>query len=202
VPVSVPMGSPYVSQSPYSLRQGNGQPILLKERQEIFPVRFISRPRFYDYFTSDGLPCSKIALLHGSDCLATSVIQTCLYWHSEKRCRFCGIELSLENGQTIGRKTPDQLAEVARIAKSVDGVRHSVLTTGTDKPPGREILVLSECASAIKKATDLPVHAQCLPPSELARLCELREAGVDTVGIHIDTGRPGRRLLTFLVQTR
>jgi putative N-acetyltransferase (TIGR04045 family) len=76
---------------------------------------------------------------------------------------------------------------VARMAKQLDSVRHVVLTTGTDKPPGKEISLLSECASAIKKATDLPVHAQCLPPSAPESLSQLKEAGVDTVGLHIES---------------
>lgn len=187
IPVNVPVGSPYVMRSPYSLIKRDSHTFLFKDREEILPVSFVKRPRFYDYVTSDGVPCSKIALLHGSDCLATSVIQTCIYWDSSQRCRFCGIELSLENKQTIRVKTPAQLAEVARRAKGLDSVRHVVLTTGTDRPPGKELSSLARCASAIKEATGLPVHAQFLPPVHLDELYELREAGVDTVGIHIES---------------
>jgi putative N-acetyltransferase (TIGR04045 family) len=115
------------------------------------------------------------------------VIQTCAYWHSNERCQFCGIELSHRSGQTIKNKTPDQLSEVARKAKELDSVQHIVLTTGTVRPPGKEISSLIPCASAIKEATGLPIHAQFCPPSNMEGLYELKAAGVDTVGIHIES---------------
>jgi len=186
VAVSVPTGSPYVSASPYSLRTTNREVFLCKDGKDLLPVEMIPRPRFYEETVSDGTPCKKIALLHGKDCLATSVLQTCVYWDSESRCRFCGIELSLRNGQTTPLKTPAQLAETARLAKALDGVRHVVLTTGTARPEGAEISMLAEACLAIKRSVDLPVHAQFLPPVDLERLHDLKRSGVDTVGIHIE----------------
>jgi len=185
--VSVPTASPFVSVSPYFLRAENDQIFLCKETRSICRVEGIPRPRFYDRTTEDGIPCFKIGLLHGKDCLATSVLQTCIYWNSSSRCRFCGIELSLKNGQTIPQKSPGQLAETARLAKTLDGVRHVVLTTGTGRPPGAEITILAEACLAMKKAADIPVHAQFLPPADPEALHELKRSGVDTVGIHIES---------------
>ena len=187
IAVSVPTSSPYVSFSPYSLKTGENQLLLRKDGRDLLPVELILRPRFYDQTTHDGVPCSKIALLHGKDCLATTVLQTCIYWDSKNRCRFCGIELSLENKQTLLLKTPDQLAELALKAKELDSVRHVVLTTGTGRPAGKELSILAACSSAIKKATGLSVHAQFLPPPDLGRLHSLKLSGVDTVGIHIES---------------
>jgi radical SAM protein (TIGR04043 family)/putative N-acetyltransferase (TIGR04045 family) len=187
IPVSLPIGSGFVSKSPYSLGEEGGRFLIFKEGRAICPVHFIDRPKFYDHSTEEGIPYSKIALLHGKDCLATSVIQTCTYWQSSERCRFCGIELSYRNGQTIRMKTPHQLSEVARKAKELDSVQHIVLTTGTVQPPGKEISSLVPCASAIKEATGLPIHAQFSPPSNMEGLYELKAAGVDTVGIHIES---------------
>jgi len=187
IPVSVPMSSAYVSRSPYHIQPEGDQTLLLKNGKELLPIGLVSKPKFYDFSTENGVPYSKIALLHGKDCLATSVVQTCIYWHSKQRCRFCGIELSLENAQTIQRKTPEQLSQVARKAVELDSVRHVVLTTGTESPPGSEIRTLANCARAIKEAAGLPVHAQFQPPFHMEALHELREAGVDTVGIHVES---------------
>jgi radical SAM protein (TIGR04043 family)/putative N-acetyltransferase (TIGR04045 family) len=185
--VTVPTASPFVSGSPYSLGHVEGRVFLLKDDTALLPVDMISRPRFYKQTTVDGTPCSRIALLHGKDCLATSVLQTCIYWNTDRRCRFCGIELSLNSGQTTLLKSLEQLAETARLASSLDDVRHVVLTTGTARPRGAEIAILSEACLAIKKATDLPVHAQFLPPIALETLHDLKRSGVDTVGIHIES---------------
>jgi radical SAM protein (TIGR04043 family)/putative N-acetyltransferase (TIGR04045 family) len=187
IPVNLPIFSQYVSRSPYFLREEGGQHLIFKDGKEVCPVHLIDRPKFYNYSTEEGIPYPKIALLHGKDCLATSVIQTCTYWNSRERCQFCGIELSHRNGQTMKIKTPDQLSEVARRAKELDSVQHIVLTTGTLRPPGKEISYLIPCAAAIKKSTGLPIHAQFCPPSDMEGLYELKNAGVDTVGIHIES---------------
>jgi radical SAM protein (TIGR04043 family)/putative N-acetyltransferase (TIGR04045 family) len=187
IPVSLPMSSKYVSRSPYLLKEEGGQFLIFKDEKVVSPVHFIEKPKFYDYSTEEGVPYPHIALLHGKDCLATSVIQTCTYWHSSERCQFCGIELSCRSGQTIKIKTPHQLSEVAYKAKELDSIQHVVLTTGTLQPAGKEISVLIPCASAIKKATGLPIHAQFCPPSHMEELYKLKERGVDTVGIHIES---------------
>jgi radical SAM protein (TIGR04043 family) len=87
---------------------------------------------------------------------------------------------------TIARKTPEQLAEVAKAAVTLDGVRHMVLTTGT--PPGddRGAAVLAESAQAIKGAVDLPIQGQCEPPDDDAWFGKLAEAGIDSLGMHLE----------------
>jgi radical SAM protein (TIGR04043 family) len=186
-PVNAPIQSPFATQSPYSLGQRNGSAMLCRDGQPVIPAQVAGRPKFYDRFTDQGVPYHHIALLHGRDCLASTVLQTCLYWDTPKRCAFCGIELSLEAGQTIARKTPAQLAEVVVAARDLDGVSHVVLTTGTGAPPGSEVGHLADCTRAIKQASGLPVHVQFMPPPDLDDLTQLKQAGVDTVGIHIES---------------
>ena len=185
--VNVPLASPYVAYSPYCIKRLEEELYLFKNNERIFPVETMKPPRYYNHHTTDGIPCHELALLHGTDCLATSVLQTCAYWDSESRCRFCGIALTLARGNTVLQKTPGQLAETAQKAKALDGVRHMVLTTGIATPPGKEFSILARCAEAIKHQTDLSIHAQVMPPRQTEKLQELKDAGVDTVGIHIES---------------
>ncbi len=187
IPVSFPISSKYVSRSPYVLKEESGEYLILKDGKAVCPVQFIERPKFYSYSTEDGIPYPKIALLHGKDCLATTVIQTCIYWKTNKRCRFCGVEVSYRNGQTLKIKPPDQLAEVAHKAKEFDSIQHIVLTTGEVNPLREETFYLARCAKAMKEATKLPIHAQFFPTINSERLYQLKESGVDTVGIHIES---------------
>ena len=150
-------------------------------------VNFPLRPRFYDRNTADGIPYWKIALLHGRDVLATTVLQTCIRYQSRaKTCQFCAIGQSLAAGRTIERKTPAQLAEVAKAAVELDGIKHMVMTTGT--PPGRDrgAAVLAESAAAVKQAVDLPIQGQCEPPDDDAWFARLRDAGIDSLGMHLE----------------
>ncbi|VUT24012.1 MAG: biotin synthase [Candidatus Methanolliviera sp. GoM_asphalt] len=181
--VSAPTFAKFVSKSPYNIELDGNIGILRKEDEEITEVR-VPRPRFYDLKTKDGIPYKKIALLHGEDCLATTVVQRCIYWNTPERCKFCGIELSKE--VTVEVKKPEELLEVAEAAKRLDGVTHATLTTGTVRGRDRGIWMLSRCASAIKSAR-ISVHVQFEPPKDLACIDDLYENGVDTVGIHIES---------------
>ncbi len=189
-PVSAPTLSPFVAQSPYHLEMEGDQPVLMYQGSPLAPVELVPPPRFYQGRTPEGVPYSRIALLHGHDCLATTLLQRCRHWSTPRRCRFCGIELSLQSGQTIARKSPEQLAQVARAARKQDGVRHLVLTTGTAGDRKRELRELARAARAVKDAAGLAVHAQFMPPAGRRELERLRRAGVDTVGIHRESFDP------------
>jgi radical SAM protein (TIGR04043 family) len=187
IPVNVPTNAHYVSRSPYVLKASRGRNFLFKDETELLPVDVISEPKFYDITAKDGIKLKKIALLHGKNCLATTVIQTCVYWNTAYRCKFCGIELSLKNGQTLALKTPEQLAEAAKIAKASDDVRHIVLTSGSVRPSLKGIRYISDCIRSIKKAVDLPIHVQVEPPEDPEELEEFKDAGLDTIGLHIES---------------
>jgi len=186
IPVSVPVTSSFVKFSPYHIRFEGGGAWLMRENVVSAPVNLIGRPSYYSLATSEGIKYEQIALMHGLDCLATSVVQYCYHWRSGNRCRFCGIEISLAAGKTLPFKSPSQLAEVAAAAKELDGAAHVVLTAGTAEPPGSELNLLSDAASAVRDVTGLPVHAQFLPPEDLGWLERLKEKGVATVGIHLE----------------
>jgi radical SAM protein (TIGR04043 family) len=146
------------------------------------------RPRFYDLATADGIPYSKIALLHGRDVLATTVVQTCIRYTEDQRCRFCTIEESLRSGATVAAKTPAQLAEVAEAAVRLDGVRQMVMTTGTTAGPDRGGRHLARCVQAVHQAVPaLPVQVQIEPPADLSVIAELRSAGATAIGIHVES---------------
>lgn len=125
---------------------------------EVGRIRFPGRPRFYDLTTADGIPYSQIAVLHARDVLATTVLQTCIHFESRKKtCQFCAIGQSLAAGRTIAHKTPAQLAEVAKAAVELDGVRHMVLTTGTPRGPDRGAAVLADRLRQVRGLFG-PVH--------------------------------------------
>ena len=176
-------GSRYFIEAP----DGSGRSRVLREGRAVGEVSFPARPRFYDLQTVDGIPYSRIALLHGRDVLATTVLQSCVRYRSRTRtCRFCAIGQSLAAGRTLERKTPAQLAEVAKAAVELDGVRHMVMTTGT--PPGRDrgAAILAESAAAVKAAVALPIQVQCEPPDDDAWFARLRDAGADALGMHLE----------------
>jgi radical SAM protein (TIGR04043 family) len=196
VTVMAPVHTAPAFESPYAIEKPNalGASRILRDGQMVAEVRFPARPRFYDLKTQDGVPYSHIATLHGRDVLATTVLQTCIRYQSRtKTCQFCAIGQSLAAGRTVERKTPAQLAEVARAAVELDGVKHMVMTTGT--PPGRDrgAAILCESAAAVKAAVDLPIQAQCEPPDDDIWFERLARTGVDSLGMHLEVVTPELR---------
>lgn len=189
VPVTFPFASEFVATSPFVLRHDDDGWGLYRDGTRLGRAEVPPRPKIYDLSTSDGIPFWKIALMH-LDSLASTVIQTCIWWDTPEQCHFCGIELSLQAGRTIAVKRPWQLAEVAVAAKRLDGAVDVTLTTGTTGSADKGALYLAKCAQAIKDASGLPVQAQFEPPDDLAVLEQLKEMGVDSVGMHVESFDP------------
>ncbi|WP_295641463.1 MSMEG_0568 family radical SAM protein [uncultured Methylibium sp.] len=185
--------SPFVAEAP----DGRGVSRLTRASIPIANIAFPKAPRFYALQTLDGVPYSHIATLHGADVLATTVVQTCIRYESRRKtCKFCAIGQSLAAGRTVAHKTPQQLAEVARAAVLLDGVKHMVMTTGTPATPDRGAQVLVDSAFAIRAAVDIPIQAQCEPPGgDIGDrwFARMRAAGIDTLGMHLEVVTPELR---------
>src|SRR5882672_2877354 len=191
--VMVPVHTAPAFSSPYFVEKPDtsGRSRVSRDGVILGEASFPRRPLFYELVTAEGIPYWKIAVLHGRDVLATTVLQTCVRYQSRtKTCQFCAIGQSLAAGRTIERKTPAQLAEVAKAAVELDGVKHMVMTTGT--PPGadRGAVLLAESAVAVKAAVDLPVQVQCEPPDDDGWFLRMKAAGIDSLGMHLEAVTP------------
>ncbi len=186
-PASVPFVSEFVAQSPYTMEGKGGRWTLYRHGEPLdMAVKLRSEPQFYQSCTKEGVPYKKVALLHGSDCLASTILQSCVYWGKDRGCKFCGIGLSWKSGQTIFKKEPGHLAEVAEEAKR-EGVRHITLTAGSTEGRRLESKLYFNATQAIINKTGLPVHVQLMPPISKDGLERLRDAGVVGIGIHLES---------------
>jgi radical SAM protein (TIGR04043 family) len=169
----------------------DGSAILLRDGAPIAKISYPRQARFYALQTFDGIPYWKIAQLHSHDVLATTVLQNCIrYADRATSCQFCAIGQSLAENRTISHKTPEQLGEVTRAAVLLDGVKHVVLTTGTPNVIDRGAAVLCDSAKGIRAAIDIPIQGQCEPPRDHGWFEKLRDAGIDTLGMHLEAVTP------------
>ena len=177
-----------IPRNPNSPFMFDGAQILFDGEDTGLDVQVIERPKFYDLVTDDGVPYEQLATLHGRNVLATTVVQTCIRYSPDQRCRFCSIEESLRAGATTAVKRPADLAAVAEAAVRLDGVAQMVMTTGTSAGSDRGARHLARCVKAVKAAVPaLPIQVQCEPPADLSVLTELRDAGADAIGIHVES---------------
>jgi radical SAM protein (TIGR04043 family) len=175
--------------SPYTGRQHpeTGEILLLKDSRPVAVLTAPKRPKFYDLYTAEGVSYQQIATLHSHDVLASTVLQHCIRMNDPATaCQFCAIDQSLKSGQTLLRKRPEQLAEVAKAAVLLDGVTQMVLTTGTPASADRGAAMLCDSLKAIKAQVDLPIQVQCEPPEDLIWLQHLHDAGAVSIGMHLE----------------
>lgn len=194
--VMVPVYTNGAARSPYGVKcdRATGASYLTKNGQVISPLDFPQQPKFYGLQTADGIPYSKIALLHSKNVLATTVLQTCIRYENRKTaCQFCAIGQSLEGDRTIAKKTPQQLAEVAEAAVRLDGISNLIMTTGTPNTTDRGAAYLTECAQAIRSRVSVPIQAQCEPPDDFSWFEKMKAAGIDTLGMHLEAADPAVR---------
>jgi len=171
-------------------KKGKFFEIIDRNKEEVFCLlKLIPNPNYYfpSYKTSDGIEMKKIALVHGVDCLGTTIYQKCKYWECGEACKFCGIELSLAYGTTVLEKNAKQISEVITIAKKEGRCAHMTITSGTEASEDKGALRYIDVLKGVKKRhPDIPLHVQIEPLKDLAYLDKLREAGADTIGIHIE----------------
>jgi len=191
--VMIPVHTQSALASPFSVgaADADGGAIVMRDGDAVARISFPKTPRFYGLETEEGIPYWKIAQLHGSDVLATTVLQTCVrFGRRNTSCQFCAIGDSLAEGRTINRKMPHHLAEVARAAVELDGIKHMVMTTGTPNFTDRGAAILCDSAMSVKIALDLPIQVQCEPPDDSVWFTRLRDSGVDTLGMHLEAVTP------------
>ena len=186
---TVPTGAQYAQTSPYVLRAEDDGWGIYRDAERLASAQPFQRPRYYDLTTADGIPYQQIALLH-LDSLASTVIQACAYWGNSDQCTFCGIGVTLANGRTIARKTPEMLAEVAVAARDLDGAVDATLTTGTTATPDKGALYVGRCGKAVREAAGLPVEVQFEPPDDLDVIDRVADMGINSLGIHVETFDP------------
>lgn len=184
--VNVPLWPHFADRSDFILRKFDSSWSLFKNGEKITDVELINPPKFYSRKTQGGQPMYKIALLHGKDCVATTLLQSCVHWSTGNGCKFCGIEISFRIGSTVLRKTPQDLVEVTGAAIEEGVCNHITLTTGTPGTPDRGAKLLAETTKELKSHYNIPIHVQLEPPK--GKYLELlADVGADTVGIHIET---------------
>jgi radical SAM protein (TIGR04043 family) len=196
--VMVPVYNDASAGSPYKLAS-SGAALAIEGPEQHCSAEITTprEPAFYGLSTADGISYRSIALLHSKDVLATTLLQTCIRFRDRSQsCQFCAIEQSIEDGALV-RKTPEQVAEVAEAAVRLDGVKQLVMTTGTPNSDDRGARLMAETAEAVKRRVNLPIQGQCEPPEDPRWYQRMKDAGIDSLGMHLEVVEPDvrRRIL-------
>jgi radical SAM protein (TIGR04043 family) len=187
---NIPVVGGFLDSSPYYLDQINGEYWVFRNDVALAQVELMKDANFYKHKTSNGIPMQKIGLLHCPTTFATTLLQTCDFWVDERRCKFCGIELTLKDRSTVGFKNAKSLVETILLAKELDGISNIVFTSGVAPDEEKALRKYADICSEVKRVTGLPIQLQIIPPEDLTWLKRLNDSGVDALGVHIETFDP------------
>jgi radical SAM protein (TIGR04043 family) len=185
--LNVPTWPKFAEKSSYFLEKSDIGYEIWKGDKKIREVELLpSEYEFYQKKTSTNIEMKKIALIHGEDCLATTVNQKCYYWREGLQCLFCGIEGSLKGKSTIALKKPIELYETAQAAIDEGVCEHFTLTTGTANPKDKGSVHMEK---VVKKLEPLgkPIHVQFEPTDNFNWFDRIYAAGAKTIGLHVET---------------
>lgn len=187
---NIPVVGDFVDSSPYYLDQINNEYWIFKDGVALVQVELMGSAKFHGHITSAGIPMQKIGLLHCPTTFATTLLQTCDFWQDDRRCKFCGIEITLKDRSTVGFKNAKSLVETIKLAKELDGITNIVFTSGVSPDEEKALSKYAEICSEVKQATGIPIQLQIIPPEDLSWLRRLKDSGVDSLGVHIETFDP------------
>lgn len=177
--VNTPYLQKFAKLSPYKVVKAGEDYNLLKNGEFISQIFLPEEPKYYRFYTSDGVEMRKIVALDGLDTLVTSVLRYCSH---KNKCVFC----SLDRGG-VKEKKPEQIAEVVKVAVKEDKNRHLVLTTGTPPTPDKGALLIAEVIKAVKERVNIPIQVQIEPPKKPEFIDLLYDAGADAIGLNVET---------------
>lgn len=176
--------------SPYSINYDGGKYLLAHKGEELFPVEFIKRPKYYGLNTSDGTPMSRVATSNGEGGIFVAYSNECALKDKGQDCLFCNINATKDTyaeKEGIFWKHPKQIGETAAAAYK-EGARH-ITVSGGFIPERREVDYYVDVAESIKEHTglsDFNGTATIGAPLDLDVIDKYKEAGFRTIAMNIE----------------
>lgn len=178
------------SQSPFVVqKRENGTLLLTRSGEEVCPVSWMPRPRYYSMSSTEGIPMVKVGQTGGQDCFFVCYNNYCAHFRLNKQCLFCNLVDTMKTYHSVlGRKIARQIGEVAAAAFSEGDCRH-ILMTGGCFGDEREVEIVCAILGSIRKHTGLeriPGTVLPSPPKDLDDLRRYYDAGIEAIAFSLE----------------
>jgi hypothetical protein len=188
--VSVPNSAPAARWSPYLLVwRGDGfevcwspEDVAAEDLPPPVRVQLVPASTFYSKSTSTGIPLSRLGTVHGSY-LALSPLSECAFVGSADQCRFCSLA---PLGPSVTRVPIEDIVEAVRLAREDQSIDMVYLSVGYLDGPDAGLEAVLPYVRAIKKAFDILVAVDALPPREDTWIDRTYAAGVDSISYNLE----------------
>lgn len=185
--VSVPTAI-FARRSPYLLRPTADGAFEVTRAEDEASVRVTVQPpaAFYGKRTSTGVPLGTLGTIHGSY-LALSPTNECRFVATADQCHFC----SIRHATGPDARVPvEDIVEAVRLAREDQRVEMVYLTIGWDPAEDGGVRILEPYIRALKKAFDVLVAVDALPPRTDAWIDRTYAMGVDSISYNLEIFDP------------
>ena len=176
------------SASPYCVRRIGDGLALFRGTEQVCPVSWIERPRFYDAPILNGKKMVQIGQIGGEDCLFFCYQNYCSHFSQGKQCLFCNLVSTTRTYDgVLKKKDADAMAEVAAAAWAEGAVNHVLLTGGCFKAE-QEVSTVGRILAAIRKRLGVErVPGTVLPsPAKGDDIKRYYDAGIHAIGYSME----------------
>lgn len=177
--------------SPLYFMYDQNQLFICENNKILSPCKTLGRPNFWNYQTSEGIPAKRYASFYGLNCLNFNIFSGCQFFSVGKQCRFCSVEATQAKHHAVEiRKSPEALAEICRLAVKHDNVEWILITGGScldrDEELDRHLAVLNAIRYELPWNGLIHGNVSLMPPKDLGRLRELKDAGVEHPSFNLE----------------
>lgn len=158
--------------------------LLLKDSAVICKAQLVEDPEWYLFELEDGTIYGSQIQLHGTNVLATSLTNYCVFMDKNEGCKFCGMTLDKENRA----KDPKKLAAVlVEIEKRFPGRYHELnINSGTTTNDDKGAELFLKAVREIRNKSDILLAAQIAPMEDFSWVDRLKEAGLNSLSFNIE----------------
>lgn len=181
--------------SPWLIKKNKKRKLALfyKNSQQVCPLSFTKRPKFYDIKLSNGKFCDQVAVMYGNYVLAIFVMGWCYFFEKRVGCKFCSLRANWE-GEGLGQQnlkfiTPEIAQEAARVAVYNDGkrIKYVLYSSGTFPDNDEGFKIQTAVVKAVKKETpNIEHHFAIMPPNDFSLIKEMKKAGLNTIDFDME----------------
>ena len=177
----------FATSSPFHMVKSGSSYEIWENEKKYTDIVLLPRPKFYDGFTSDGVPMYEVAVLGEPNHLRSVLNQRCAHHLRGKPCKFCAIENWWAGHPN---KTPLQIAETAEAAYKEKVIRHVTLSTGTKNSQGKGLEDIVSAAQQIRQRVPVTMTVNFEPLTDYplleSLLKEAKVAGATTALCNIE----------------
>lgn len=189
-PNGIRYGFKWDRRSDYRIDYDNGQYYLTDNGNEIFPIEFYHRPKYYDLKTSDGTEMSRVSTYNQDGAIFVAYSNECALKEKGLDCLFCNINATKDTyaeKQNIQWKYPEQIGETVAVAYK-EGAKHITISGGF-VPERREVDYYIDVAEAIQEHTglkDFNGTGVIGAPLDFGVIDKYKEAGYRTIAMNLE----------------